>query len=208
MALTNAYTTTSKVFAELGVPETSTDRIARVEDAINAASRQVDGHCGRRFWQDTEVKVREYYPDDSARCMVDDISTTTGLIVKVDDDDDGTYEETLTIVTNYILRPLNAADMVPVWPYDEIVIIDTLGTYFPTGRRRPSVQVAAQFGWPAVPDDVMRATTIQAVQIYKAGDAAFGAVQVGSDGLVHRLGATINPIAAALLEPYCKPRVA
>ena len=209
MAITNGYCTLAQIKAEMRIATGDTLDDARLELAVAAASRQIDAHTGRRFWQDGTVKVREYYPDDFLTCTVDDISTTSGLIVAVDDDDDGNYETTLTIGTHFVLLPINAADDVPARPFTEIRIVDTDGaTSFTPGNARPNVRVTAKFGWPAVPDDVTKACLIQASQLFKASDAVFGAAQFGEAGVALRVQARLNPMAEALLEAYSKPRVA
>ena len=163
----------------------------------------VDGICGWRFWQDGSVVAREFYADDLYCCEIGPgISTTTGLIVKLDEDADGTFETTLTITTDFVLWPLNAADDVPVRPYTEIRLVDNYA--FPlhaTGR--PGVQVTAKFGWAAVPDWAEKACLIQAGQLFKAKDAAFGYAGANEFG---SLRAKTNSIALSLLSPYQKPR--
>ena len=201
MSLTNCYATLDQFKLELGISDVYDDN--KAERAINAASRQIDAHCGRRFWQDSSVATRVFRADDATCCYVDDISTTTGLIVKADTGADGTYASTLTINTHFILEPLNAALEVPVRPYTEITIVDGTGGYFPT-TARPGVQVIAKFGWPAVhPDDVMKACIIQSLLVFKAGDAAFGAAQLGVDGNTFFVG-QMHSTARGLLEPYVR----
>jgi len=209
MAITNGYATLDQLKAQMRITVSDVLDDDRLELSIAAASRQIDAHCGRRFWQDSMVVDRQFYADNSRICHVDDISTPSGLIVKVDDDDDGVFETTLTITSNYILRPLNAADMVPVQPWDEVVLVDSNGAVtFPlhsTGR--PGVQVTAKFGWPAVPDDVTKACLVQAGLLFKADDASLGAIQFADAGVALRMQNRLHPVAEALLEPYCKARV-
>jgi hypothetical protein len=200
VTLTNAYCTLAEFKLELGVNDVIDD--AKAESAINTASRQIDAFCSRRFWQDATVKTRRYRAMESNCCVVDDISTTTGLIVKVDEAGDGTFSTTLTIDTHFLLEPLNAAEETPVRPYERIEIVDSIGTYFPRGRR-PGVQVTAKFGWPAIPDDVAKACVIQSVLLFKAQDAAFGAAQLGVDGITVFVG-QMHRTAAGLLEPYVR----
>jgi hypothetical protein len=134
--------------------------------------------------------------------MTDDISTVTGLIVKTDTADTGAFDTTLTITTEFLVLPLNAADRVPVWPYTELRLVDVQS--FPMSRSgRPGVQVTAKFGWPAVPDDVTKATLIQAVQLFKANSAVFGGLSFGDAGFM-RVREGLNPIAADLLRPYVR----
>jgi hypothetical protein len=209
MAITNGYADLDQFKAQMRITVNDLVDDARMELSIAAASRQIDAHCGRFFWRDASVHTREFYADNSRICLVDDISTLTGLIVKVDDDDDGVFETTLTLSTNYILRPLNAFDRHPVWPYDELVLVDSNGAVsFPVhSTGRPGVQVTARFGWPAIPDDVTKACLVQAGLLFKADDASLGAIQFADAGVALRMQHRLHPVADALLEPYCKPRV-
>lgn len=171
--------------------------------AITAASRQIDRFCGQRFYQDDAVVVREFYADSST--CVDlleqgnaPISTTTGLVVKTDDALDGTFATTLTIGTDFLLLPRNAA--ADDRPFTEILVIGSY--YFPrpyTGRA--GIQVTAKFGWPEVPADVKQACIIQAAQLFKLKDAVFGAAAVGDAGAMF-LRSALNPSAKALLGDF------
>ena len=207
MTLTNCYTDLDTLKGEVGITTTTTQYDLKLETAISSASRLIDGFCGRFFYQDTSVATRTYYATDYDCVWTDDISTTTGLIVKTDDGDDGTFATTLTLTTNFILLPTNAAVQYPVQPYTAIRLVDSGITAFPMSNSgRPGVQVTAKFGWPAVPDDVAKACLIQAVQNYKASDAPFGALNF--DAGVVRIQSNMHPQAAGLLERWVKPRVA
>lgn len=210
MSIVNGYATLAQLKTELKVTDSNDD--TRMEVAISAASRQIDAYTGweHGFWQDGSVVDRQFYAADSRNvCVPEGISTVTGLIVKTDTGDDGLFATTLTISTNFILSPVNAADRVPVWPYTEIQLVDYVGSFFPTSNSgRPGVQVTAKFGWPAVPDDVFKACLIQSVLLFKASAAVTGALQLGEGyPSAPAGGGWMNPTARALLEPYCKPRV-
>lgn len=201
MTITNGYTNLGTMCNVLGIPDTDDD--TRLEAAIAAASRQIDAHCGRRFWRDADPKVREYRPTEAQRADVDDISTTTGLIVKLDEDDDGTFETTLTNVTHFLLAPFNAADETPVRPWCEILLVD--GDIFPRSMSgRPGLQVTARFGWPAIPDDVVQACIIQSKNLYKATAGTFVGYQLSVESGVAVRNPSLDPVAAALLEPFRK----
>lgn len=200
MTVTNGYTDIPTLTNVLGINDGDDD--IRLTAAINAASRQIDAHCGRRFWQDADVKVRQYRPEESRFALVDDISTVTGLIVAIDDDDDGTFETELTITEQFVLGPYNALDDVPVRPYCEIHLVD--GDVFPQSFARPSLQVTARFGWVAVPDDVAQACVIQAKNMFKAPSGTFTGYQLSVESGVAVRTPSIDPMAAALLEPYRK----
>lgn len=205
MTLTNAYATMADLKAELNIGQADTSYDVKLEKALNSASRQIDRHCGRRFWQDPATVQREYYADSPYDVQTDDISTTTGLVVRVDTGDDGTYATTLTITTQFILLPRNADH--DGLPWNSIRLVDADTTTFPIWTSgRPSVRVTAKFGFATVPDDVNKACLIQATQLFKASDAVFGGLSF--DAGILRVRETLNPMAAALVEYYVKPRVA
>ncbi|HUS42882.1 MAG TPA: hypothetical protein VMY16_09465 [Ilumatobacteraceae bacterium] len=200
MALVNCYATVNDVAAELGISDVDDD--ARIERSIITASRQIDSECGRRFWADTVVVERNYWATSRVSLEVDDISTLTGLIVKLDTDDTGTYETTLTINTDFIVAPLNAADDYPVRPHTEILMLDTYT--FPIHQRRPGVSVTAKFGWAAVPTDVNQACLIQAKGIYKSTSGTFSGFQLAADAGIVMRTPSLDPVARGLLEPFRK----
>jgi hypothetical protein len=206
VTITNGYASAAALKAELHITDSDSD--VAVDAAINAASRQIDGWCGRRFWQDGSVVAREFYADDYRTVCPGDISTATGLIVKVDTGDDGTFATTLTVNTHFLLRPLNAADEVPVWPYTEILLTDDTSAWFvQSASGRPNVQITAKYGWPAVPDDVTQACLIQAKNLFKATSGTFSGFQLSVDaGAVMRTPG-MDGVAAMLLERYRKVSV-
>lgn len=207
MAIVNGYATLPQLRSELGITDvTQTGDDSKLELAVEAASRQIDGYCDRRFWQDAAVKVREFYAESPTCCPVDDISTTTGLIVKIDEDGDGTFETTLTIATDFILLPANAEDDTPARPYDEIRLVENYS--FPRlSNGRPGVQVTAKFGFAAVPDDVEKACIVQAISLYKSKDAAFGGVALGDFGATMFLRAALHPVAKSLVDHWARASV-
>jgi hypothetical protein len=204
VTITNGYATLQQAQAELQIDDSAD--ATRIEICIAAASRQVDSYTGRRFWQDGTVTDRQFHADNSMICYVDDISTTTGLVVKVDTADNGFVSgtTTLTVTTDFVLRPTNAADDVPVRPYTMIVLTSDAAASFPVSSSRPGVQVTATVGWPAVPDDVVKACLLQTAQLFRGADAPFGVASFGLDGGAMRLRESLHPLAAAILQPYVK----
>lgn len=210
MTITNGYCTLAQMQDELGQDITDMVDPTKLEASIAAASRQIDAYCGRFFYVNGSVVDRQFYADhprwvDLSRPGVEgaDISSTTGLVVRVDVNGDGTYAQTLTITTDYIVLPANAADEVPARPYTEIQLVTTASAYFINFYNRPGVQITAKFGWPAVPDDITKACLIQTGQLYKAKDAPFGVATFGDMGGL-RVGSSMNPIARGLCDPYRK----
>jgi hypothetical protein len=206
VTIVNGYASLDALRQELTITDATDD--TRLEAAIGAASRQIDGWCGRRFWQDGTVVAREFYADDYRTVCTGDLSTVTGLIVKVDTGDDGQFATTLTIDTEFLVMPRNAAKEVPVWPFTEILLTDDTSTWFvQSSSGRPNVQVTAKFGWPAVPPDVTQACLIQAKNLYKATSGTFSGFQIASgDGIVMRTPG-MDGVAAMLLERYRKVSV-
>lgn len=206
MTVTHGYTSLVQLKAYAQISSAADDSI--LETAINSASRWIDNYCGQRFWQDDTVVARTFEADDEDELYVAEwdagISTTTGLIVKFDNDGDGVFEQTLTISTDFILGPLNAASRYPVRPYTEIVLMN--GLIFPRlAYDRPGVQVTAKWGFPAVPDDVTAACLLLARDLYKEiKSAPFGVADFGADGPL-RVGA--NRTARMMLDSYRKPAV-
>lgn len=161
---------------ESGRDEPTLNRACRV------ASRLVNKHCNRQFNTDDAVSARTYRPKSSFSVSVDDFHTTTGLVVKTDEDDDGTFETTWTLGTDFDLKPYDGiVNGIPGFPYWQIEAIDT--KEFPESFKR-ALQVTANWGWAAVPDDVIEASLIAAEEIWKLKEAPFGVAGMGQFGSI------------------------
>lgn len=200
MAITNGYATLNEFKAYL-FPSSNygTAEDPQMEAAIESASRIIDAHTNRRFYSDSTVSARVYYADTPIRCTVDDFSTITGLIIKTDTGDNGTYDQTWA-ATEYILEPLNAEiGGVSSQPYN--IIVATIPKLFPTTGRRPRVQVTAKWGWAAVPDTVRQACLIQAARLYRRAQTPEGFAAGESFGAI-RVSTKLDPDVQMLLAPY------
>jgi hypothetical protein len=181
MALTNPYCQVTDVRSQLG-DSTGTLDTSLIEKAIAATSRAIDRYCNRRFWQDLAPVTRVYDVWDQNIADVDDIGTTTGLIVKVDTAGDGSYATTWTS-SDYQLRPLNASADGGAYAWRQIAALG--GKCFPLSRRSyPVLQVTAQWGWSAIPDDIVEAAILKAVSLFQRKDAPFGVAGFGDFGAV------------------------
>lgn len=158
--------------------------------AITAASRDVERRTGRKFWLDSAT--RYYYPSGSCRVWIDDAKTVSS--VEQDTGLDGTFSETWTLDTDYILEPLNAS--AEGEPFTAIKLTPrTSKVLYPDAR----IRVAGQFGWAAVPDEVVQATTILAARLVKrTREAPFGVAGFGIDGGAVRVS-SVDPDVDALL---------
>lgn len=196
MTVTNGYCTVADLRGHLGDTGTALNATL-LERAINATSRAIDRYCGRRFWQDSAPVARLYAPDDPTIAWVEDISTTTGLVVATDPLGDGSFVTTWT-AADYQLEPLNADR--DGWPWWRIV---TVGAYlFPT-TRRAGLRVTSQGGWAAIPDDVNQAALIRAANLFKRREAPFGVAGTNDFGVV-RISRRGDPDVVDLLDPYVR----
>lgn len=194
MALGNDYITLTQLKTRLGVSDTVDDVL--LTDAIKASTEGINLATGRDFQQAAAVSARAYRPTGSTLVITHDFFTSSGLIVKTDEDDDGTFETTIASA-NYELEPVDGIVNGQIgWPFWKIRIVD--GTVFPRGRRL-SVQVTAQWGWAAVPDNVIEAAYVLAEDLAKLRDTPFGAGGFGEFG---RMRARENPNVALLINPY------
>ena len=163
---------------------------------IEAASRTVDDICHRTFSLDAVASARTFYPQSSLVCSVDDIGTTAGLLVKIDDSLVGTFDFT---VTDFTAQPDNAlARNVPI---TKLIAYDT---YWPTDIR-PTVQVTARWGWPAVPEPVKSATAIMAGRLFKRADSLLGVMGFGDLGAITLRA--VDPDVKLMLSAYVRPAV-
>lgn len=178
MAVTNGYCTVTELRDQLGDSGSKLD-LDLLEKAINATSRAVDNHTGRRFWQDPTVQVLHYRPEDLDIAWVDDISTQTGLIIKTDPNLDYSWSQTWA-TTDYDLEPENADKHGPAYAWYRILAV---GDHpFVTHARRRTLQVTARFGWSAIPDAVNEATIMKAASIFRRKDAIFGVTNFAEFG--------------------------
>lgn len=199
--ISNAYVELEELKRTLAV--TSTNYDPDLANCIQTASRAIDAACGRRFWSDTgTANIRTYTPDSYRRLMIDDLQTLTTL--KVDQNGDGTFEETWTVGTDFVLEPQNADSDIPIRPYESVVIRKQSRYYFPVDLEQ-SVQVTGTFGWAAVPDEIQSATSILAGKLFKRmREAPFGIVSFGGgESPAMRLART-DPDIGNLIQGYIR----
>ncbi|KPI09930.1 Bacteriophage QLRG family DNA packaging [Actinobacteria bacterium OV450] len=195
MALGDNYATLAELKTRLSIEDTNDD--TTLTQALAAASRAIEKSCRRQFNKAGSVTARSFSPVTTYYAAVNDMWTTTGLIVKTDDDDDGTFETTWTSGVDYELRPLDGVrDGLPGWPYWQIIAVGVKDFPF---LRRAALQVSADWGWAAVPAPVKEACLILAEEIWKTKDAPFGVAGFGEFGSIR---VRANPKVAALLADY------
>lgn len=199
MPLGDSYATLAELKVRLGGVTGSTDDSA-LTNALAVASRGVEKVCRRQFNQAASATARIFYPCQQWLAEVDDISTTSGLIIATDSGNDGTYETTWAS-TDYQLEPLNGVvEGESGWPYWKIRAVS--GKVFPTlttlAARAP-LQVTAQWGWSAVPSPIKEACLAVAEETFKLKDAPYGVIGAAEFGAIR---VRANPMAMAMIAPY------
>lgn len=185
MAITNGYTTLNAMKSYLSISDDTDDTI--LETMVESASRSIDRIANRRFYLDANATSRQYRAYNDVFAYVDDIGTTSSLVVAMDEDGDGIFETTLTLNTDYILDPLTAPSLSR--PYTQLTMVNTTYTWpiFPglfSNGLRPGVQVTARWGWPSVPDDIEMACQILTADLYKRKDSPGGVLGLGDLGAI------------------------
>lgn len=161
---------------------------------ITAASYWLAAESGRAFYRDgaASASARQFRPSRTGTLLVDDFSSTSGLVVV---DSDGA---TLTLNTQFYVAPLNA-----IGPSGEAVayyqLVKTDGYSWVDWGDGSRVSVTALWGWPSVPAAVKQAAVEVTGEFMSSRDATFGVVGFDS-GLAVRLRS--NPHVAAVMKTY------
>ena len=194
MAISNGYCTLNEVKSALRITDNTDD--ALLENAIEGASRRIDGYCGRRFYQQNAT-LSLYAIDSYTLPTQDDLYSVTTL--KTDDDGDGTYEATWTTGVDYQLEPLDA--VITGQPIRTITAIG--GKTFPLFSlpALPSAQIVGVWGWSAIPDDVREACVLLTMRGFARYNAALGVVGFADMAIQVR---AIDPDVRDFLNPYRK----
>lgn len=187
------YVSVEEIKDELGITDSARDAV--LGRKVGAASRQVDAFCRRNrgaFALATEASTRVF--DLAGRVVdnavyLDDIGAVEDLTVE-----SGTAAG-FTVVTGFDTTVGNALA--------EGRAIESL--YNPAGWTTSSGQqlrVTAWWGWPETPEDVIAATMIQAIRLFKRKDSAEGYVGSPEWGQVRMT--RVDPDFRELLTPYVR----
>jgi hypothetical protein len=180
MAITNGYATLAEAKAYLSIADSIDDTM--LENMVEAASRSIDNIAGRRFYLDASASARLYRGTNPYILTVDDFGSTTGLALSLDTGGDGTYETTLVYNTDYVVEPFNALAMGK--PYTQITLVGGQLLPWLLPNLRPSVQLAAKWGYPSVPDDISQACLILTADMYKRKDSVGGNLGISELGAI------------------------
>jgi hypothetical protein len=210
MALHPDYATVAQLKAYLRIPlpvvpgsptaSESEDDVA-LAWAITAASRAIDQAAGRQFGKLSTAAARYYRPEwwrsfaghRLLMVTIDDLMSSTGLVVKTDSTGLGDYN---IAQTDYRLWPYNAASDGKPWtalifPTANYVYPSAVGHLLPSAEG--SVEVTALWGWTAFPDTIVNGTLLQASRYFKRKDAPFGIAGSPDSGSEMRLLAKLDP---------------
>ena len=169
------YATRDEVLQRLNLTgNASSDLTSRIDDALAAATTEIENDTSRVFTQsDGAVRVLRVPNRYTDTIDVPDLRSVVSL--KVDDTDDGTFE---TTITAYELDMWIDRDG---WPYDRIRL---LNRYWPCGgNRRRRIELTANFGWEAIPPTINQACSLLASRMaQKPSHALFGVQGFGESG--------------------------
>lgn len=188
MAIVYGYATLAELKTYLNITGTADD--ARLESAIESASRAIDMETSRRFYALTDTVY--FQTDDPMRCDIDDdLLSVTSISI----DTTGNRDYVALGATDYELDPENA-------PYRTIWIAPGSSKAFPINQRR-GVKVVASWGYNATnsyPQAVNKACLMLAARYFKRKDSVFGVMGTPELGYV-RVTSKDTDIRA-LLQPY------
>lgn len=194
MAITNGYCTLSEVKAALRLTDNVDDTL--LENAIESASRRIDGYTGRFFYKTSQTPITMYPYNEYLLFFPADVATNS-ITIKIDTAANGTYATTLVQGVDYLLEPTDT--VLQSRPYLNARMVG--GATFPlfVTPSFPTVQVTAQWGWNAIPDDVNQACVLLAMRQFARLNAALGVVGFADMAITVR---AVDPDVRDLLSPY------
>ncbi len=199
MTITNGYISREELKDQIDDPSEMTG--VRYDDVINATSRAIDELCNQFFYDAGTASAQTYRATQQDHLDVQPFSTLTGLIVKTDEGDLGTYGTTWTLTTDYTV-PAEPGFPGRTEPFDRINAVGA--RWFPVTGWRERVQVTARWGWAAVPPEVKEACMIKAARLARRKDSPEG--ESGGYGVMGRT--TWSPSedkdVLALLNPFIR----
>lgn len=192
------YTTTEDLADFVRITDTLDE--VQLSLAISTASRGIDRACGRQFGSLSAVAARYYTARWDCRrqrwtVSIDDLMTTTGLLVAFDEDGDETYGGEIDLFT---LEPRNAA--ADGRPWTDLVVRPTAAT-LPTSLA-DGVRVTARWGWDQVPASIEQACLLQASRLLARRSSPFGVAGSPEAGNELRLLARLDPDVEVAVRPY------
>lgn len=200
MSWAPSYATRADLAAYVRIADALDD--VQLDAALSAASRAIDHACARQFGALDAAAPRVYTAalDPVTRVPtvhIDDLMSTTGLVVGVDTAGDGGYAG---VVDPVVLLPVNAAADGRPWTR----ITAGRGTAVGLPLLAHGVRVTARWGWSAVPDTIRQACLMQASRILSRRDSPYGVAGSPEAGSEIRLLERMDPDVAVLVRHYAR----
>lgn len=183
-----------KAYARIGDTVDDTE----IATSITASSRAIDRACARQFGKVAAPEARSYvarfdrHRPRPAWCVdIDDIATTTGLVVTIGG----------VAVTDYSLEPLNAVAKGKVWT---LLVFGPNAEAVPDASQGLKVDATGSWGWSSTPTTVIAATKLQTARFMARRDSPYGVAGSPADGSELRLLAAIDPDVRVMLSEYVR----
>lgn len=197
MAITNGYCTLAEVKAALRLTDNNDDSL--LEDAIEGASRRIDGYCGTFFYQQSAtITLFTRFP---YYVLTPDLASST-LTLQTDDRGDGSFSTTWS-ASDYVLEPTDTA--ITGRPYRRITAVGSKTFPLLVSPARPAIRLEGTFGYPAVPDDIREACKLLAMRGFARYNAALGVVGFADMAIQVR---AVDPDVRDFLMPYRQETIA
>lgn len=196
-----SYATLASLKSAVGITDTTDDVLLQV--ALDAATSTIDEHCNRTFVAAGSATARTFTASSTTRVEVDDIFTTTGLVVS-------SYNTAVAAAVPYVspgyeVGPVNAAALGRPYTY----LTHTTGWsggwagYFTTTDG--AITVTAKWGFASsVPKAIEQACLLQASRLFSRRHSPYGISGSPDMGGELRLLAKVDADVAVLLRPYIR----
>lgn len=156
------YVTPAELAAHLNMMTTpNPTQTQMLTDAIEAASKQIDGLCGRTFEATPEVR----YFTALTPTIVEVGYPSTIIAIDLDDFNDYSYGTPL-VDTDYFLTDTRGRRYLQLKSTAFSTLPLTLN----------AIRINAVFGETSVPPDIKMATKLQSARLWKRKDAVFGEI--------------------------------
>ncbi len=197
--MANEYATLAELKGMRRIPTSDTADDTALQSALTRASRAIDSKANRRFYRDGVVSARMYRTAgrtvkghysgiiwEGESLLIDDIASTDGLIIETGDG------ISWQLVDDCFTEPDNALA--------RGIAITGLRRRFGFWWTGTHARVTAEWGWPAVPDDIVQATLLLANRRFLRRDSPEGTAGWGSAGPVGV--SRFDPDVEDLVQPY------
>lgn len=193
MAWAPAYATDRQLASYLRIGDTVDD--PELGLAVESASRAIDHATNRQFGVVDSAEARTYEVRWSRTkglwvADIDDLMTTTGLVV--------TVSGSAVASSNYQLYPLNAA--AESMPWTRLGLESATPTSLGAGPA--TIEATAQWGWSTVPDTIHNATLIQAARFHARQRSPLGVAGSPEMGSELRLLAKADPDVEVMVRRF------